>query len=93
MVARLAIVIFALMLLVLNWRLWVDSDGVAQTQRLKTELVAGDAEIARLEARNAALDAEVQDLKNGGLSVIESRARMTMGMIRPDERFYLVVRQ
>jgi cell division protein FtsB len=41
----------------------------------------------RLKARNAALDAEVRDLKQG-LEAIEERARSELGMIRHDEIFF-----
>ena len=41
----------------------------------------------RLKARNAALDAEVRDLKQG-LEAIEERARSELGMIRQDEIFF-----
>jgi cell division protein FtsB len=40
----------------------------------------------KLQARNAALDAEVRDLKQG-LEAIEERARSELGMIKQDEIF------
>ncbi|MDR0440972.1 MAG: cell division protein FtsB [Candidatus Accumulibacter sp.] len=40
----------------------------------------------QLEARNAGLDAEVRDLKQG-YDAIEERARLDLGMIRHDEVF------
>jgi cell division protein FtsB len=43
-----------------------------------------------LRARNAALDAEVRDLKTG-YDAIEERARSELGMIRQDEVFYQVL--
>ena len=42
---------------------------------------------AELAARNAALDAEVRDLKQG-YEAIEERARSELGMIRNDEVFF-----
>jgi cell division protein FtsB len=44
----------------------------------------------QLRARNAALDAEVRDLKTG-YDAIEERARSELGMIRQDEVFYQVL--
>lgn len=44
----------------------------------------------KLKARNAALDAEVRDLKRG-LDAIEERARSELGMIREDEVFFHVL--
>ena len=43
-----------------------------------------------LQARNAALDAEVRDLKQG-LEAVEERARFELGMVRPDEVFFQIV--
>lgn len=40
--------------------------------------------------RNAALDAEVRDLKQG-TEAIEERARNDLGMVKPGELFYQVV--
>lgn len=92
MLTRVFIAVFAAMLLALQWRLWVASGGVAETHRLRIELASSEGELQQLRGRNAALDAEVRDLKSGGHLAIESRARMRLGMIRPDETFFLVVR-
>ena len=43
----------------------------------------------KLEIRNAGLDAEVRDLKQG-YDAIEERARFELGMIRQDETFVSV---
>ena len=43
-----------------------------------------------LKQRNAALAAEVEDLKSGEAAV-EDRARSELGMIKPGETFYRVV--
>jgi cell division protein FtsB len=47
-------------------------------------------ENARLQHRNDALSAEVEDLKSGE-AAIEDRARSELGMIKPGETFYRVV--
>ena len=44
----------------------------------------------KLRQRNAALEAEVRDLKNG-YDAIEERARNELGMTKPDEVFYEVL--
>jgi hypothetical protein len=45
---------------------------------------------AELKARNDALFAEVQDLREG-LDAIEERARSELGLVGEDESFYLIV--
>ena len=69
---------------------------VWETRRLARPALA-DRQIAeqrrineRLAARNAALDAEVRDLKEG-LGAIEERARSELGMVRHDEIFVQVL--
>jgi cell division protein FtsB len=44
----------------------------------------------KLKARNASLDAEVRDLKQG-YEAIEERARSELGMVRRDEIFFQVL--
>ncbi|SHH07726.1 cell division protein FtsB [Hydrocarboniphaga daqingensis] len=87
---RLATVFFAALLAGLGWRLFLADGGIAQSQRLRMQIADASAELDILRVRNAALDAEVQDL-NSGKAAIESRARITLGMIKPEETFYLVV--
>lgn len=78
------------MLVGLQFRLWVAEGGVAHTHRLRNEADLQREENARCVARNAALDAEIQDLKSG-VAAIESRARTTLGMVHDGETFFLVV--
>ena len=91
MAIRVAIAVLAVLLVSLQWRLWVADSGVAQSYRLRGELQQAEVELRQLRARNAALDAEITDLKSGGHDAIESRARQTLGMIRSEETFFLVV--
>ena len=79
-----------LLLAGLQYRLWIADGGLAHTHRLSQDAELQRAENARLAARNAALDAEIRDLKSG-VAAIESRARMTLGMVRDGETFFFVV--
>ncbi len=90
MANRAALAILGLLLLTLQWRLWIADGGISHTHRLKGELGEYSARNEQLRARNAALDAEVRDLGNGTVA-IEARARTTLGMIKEGETFYLVV--
>lgn len=84
-------VLIALVLL-LQYQLWIDADGVRQTYGLRIAIQAQTEENAELAERNQALEADITDLKNG-LMAIEERARAEMGMIRPDETFYRILDQ
>ena len=63
---------------------------VTALAQAKAEVAAREAENARLRLRNAALEAEVEDLRAGG-AAIETHARNTLGMVRREETFFLVV--
>ncbi|TJY62102.1 cell division protein FtsB [Sinimarinibacterium sp. CAU 1509] len=79
-----------LVLLGLQWRLWIADGGVSHTHRLKQQVAKFSDQNEQLRVRNAALDAEVRDLGTG-TAAIEARARTTLGMIKQGETFYLVV--
>lgn len=75
------------MMVVLQYQLWLDEDGVRQTYALRISVQAQTEENAALNERNRTLEADIKDLKTG-LMAIEERARSEMGMIRRDETFY-----
>ncbi|HAO33026.1 MAG TPA: cell division protein FtsB [Candidatus Competibacter sp.] len=74
-------------LVMLQYLLWIDEDGVRQSYALRVSVRAQTEENAALNERNRALEADIQDLKTG-MTAIEERARSEMGMIRQDETFY-----
>jgi len=82
--------ILLVLLIYLQYRLWVGDDSLIDVWRAGQEIEVQQQENARLRERNDALDAEVQDLKQG-LEAIEERAREDLGMIKEDETFYQVV--
>jgi len=83
----------ALLLLVAAWlqyRLWWGDGGLGEARELQDRVAAQRQENVRLQQRNDALAAEVEDLKSGE-AAIEDRARSELGMVRPGEVFYRVV--
>jgi cell division protein FtsB len=74
----------------LQAKLWWGEGGVAQARALRAKVEQQRAENARLQQRNDALAAEVEDLKSGEAAV-EERARSELGMVKPGETFYRVV--
>jgi len=87
---RIIIGILVILLLLLQYRLWVGEGSLAEVNNLKHEIVTQQQELEQLRLRNRALTAEVQDLKQG-LSAIEERARSELGMIRKGETFYQII--
>lgn len=78
-----------LLLLILQVQLWFGQGSMLDLWRLQRAVAEQQAENAQLAERNAALAAEVRDLKSG-LEAIEERARAELGMIRDGETFYQV---
>ena len=79
-------------LLVLQYPLWLGDGGLIALWKLEREIRQQQAENTKLKARNTALEAEVQDLKQG-YAAIEERARAELGMVRKGETFYQVIEQ
>jgi cell division protein FtsB len=84
---RTLAVIFALLILALQYPIWLGKGGWLQVHELDRQVETARQVNAELKTRNAALDAEVRDLKTG-LGAIEERARSELGMIRQDEVFF-----
>jgi cell division protein FtsB len=78
------------LLAALQAKLWFGAGGLPDSRALRDTVSAQRAENARLQQRNDALSAEVEDLKSGEAAV-EERARSELGMVKPGETFYRVV--
>jgi cell division protein FtsB len=79
----------AVVLLLLQYRLWVTDDGLRSVRHLQQSVRAQRAENKTLSLRNGQLVAEVRDLKEG-TSALEERARNDLGMIGANETFFQV---
>jgi cell division protein FtsB len=87
---RLAFVALGLLLLGLQFQLWVGDGSLAEVFSLQRAVEAQRHENTELRERNLALAAEVKDLKTA-LDAVEERARLELGMIQEGEVFYRVV--
>jgi cell division protein FtsB len=81
-----------LVVLGLQYRLWVSDGSLADVVRLKQKIAQQEAENERLKERNRVLAAEVMALKEGS-TAIEERARTDMGMIKKGETFFMFVEE
>jgi cell division protein FtsB len=80
----------AALLVAIQYPLWLGKGGWVRVWEHDRQLAAQREKNDALQARNAALDAEVRDLKQG-LEAVEERARFELGMIRQDEVFFQLV--
>lgn len=76
--------------LLLQVQLWLSDSGYRKTHNLRVAVSEQRQQNDGLRERNAALDAEVVNLKNGR-EAAEERARTDLGMIGERETFYQVV--
>lgn len=89
---RFIAISLAAILVALQYALWIADDGMRALWRLEQEVAARTSENEQKAARNAALEGEVIDLKQG-LAAVEEKARSELGMVGADETFYLVTVQ
>ena len=87
---RLVALALAFLIVLLQYPLWLGKGGWLRVWDLDRQVSVQKAGNDRLRQRNAALDAEVRDLKQG-FEAVEERARYELGMIRQDEIFFQVV--
>ena len=89
---RILVAILLILLLVLQYDLWVGDGSLATVWRLQKEVDEQQLENTHLDERNEALAAEVKDLKTG-LDAIEERSRNDLGMLKEGETYIQVVEE
>ena len=87
---RLLFTLLLLMLVALQYRLWVGQGSLAEVSQLQGKIERQELRLEEMRRRNDALRAEVEDLKNG-LEAVEARARSELGMIKEGEIFYQIL--
>jgi len=80
---------FTVLIIALQYPMWLGKGGWLQVREYDRQLAAQRDANAKLKVRNAALDADVRDLKTG-YEAIEERARAELGMIRHDEVLFQI---
>lgn len=81
-----------LLALIVMWQypLWLGKGGWIKVWELDRQVEAQKKTNQQTKIRNAVLDAEVRDLKQG-TEAVEERARNELGMIKNGETFYQVI--
>jgi cell division protein FtsB len=87
---RAVTLILIALLLLLQYPLWLGKGSWLRVWDLHRQVEAQKQVNQQTQTRNAVLNAEVLDLKQG-TAAIEERARSELGMIKRDEVFFQVL--
>ena len=88
---KLVLVIFAVILLFLQYTLWAGKKNVVDLYRLNRQVDEVRNENHEFQSRNNRLHEDVIDIKSR-LGAIEAQARFDLGLIKPGETYYQIVR-
>jgi cell division protein FtsB len=86
---RWSTLVLAALILLMQYPLWFGKGGWYRVWDMDQQVSAQRDVNQKLEQRNAALDAEVRDLKSG-YDAIEERARFELGLVKDGEVFVQV---
>jgi len=81
---------FIALLVLIQYPLWLGKGGWLRVWELDRQVEGQKNITAGLKRRNAGMEAEVRDLKNG-VGAVEERARFELGMVKEDEIFFQVL--
>ncbi len=88
---RLITLALAALLLLIQYPLWLGKGGMLAVSDLRGQLAVAQLKTEGLKARNAKLDSEVRDLREG-TGAVEERARLELNMIRQNEVYVQFLR-
>ena len=78
------------LIIAIQYPLWIGKGSWLRVWDVNKQLTEQKNKNTKLAQRNAGLDADVRDLKEG-LVAVEERARVELGMIKPNETYYQVL--
>lgn len=91
MANRLVAVFLLALIGIFQYQLWQGRGSRPDVARMEKQLAAQKAANLAAKNVNARLAAEVEDLKSGP-EIIEEKARLEMGMVKPNEIYIEVIR-
>ena len=83
-------VILVLALVGLQYKLWLGDGNIKEWRALEQKNVQQERLNQKLQARNWALSADIDELKSGD-QALEEKARADLGLVKADETFYHLV--
>ena len=81
--------VLLILLVILQYRLWIAEGSIAEQQRLQVQVEQFIQVNEALQARNAVLEREVLELQSGNAG-IEQRAREQLNLVREGETYFQV---
>jgi cell division protein FtsB len=78
------------LLIAIQYPLWIGKGSWLRVWDMSKQVDQQKEKNTTLASRNAGLDAEVRDLKQG-IDAVEERARVEFGMVKSDETFYQII--
>ena len=88
---RLIPFILVALLAVFQAQLWFGRGSIPDVMQMREKLAAQKYANAQAQVANERLASEVADLKQG-LDMVEEKARMELGMVKPNEIFVQVTK-
>ena len=88
---KLILAVFVVILILLQYSLWAGKQNVVDLYRLNRQVDDVRNENHEFQNRNNQLHEDVIDIKSR-LGAIESQARFDLGLIKPGETYYQIVR-
>lgn len=88
---RTLLLILLCLIALVQYSLWLGKGGWLQVRDLDRQIKVQEDNNQKMQGRNAAIEADVRDLKQG-YAAIEERARNQLGMIKDDEVFFQVIK-
>ena len=78
------------LIVAIQYPLWLGKGGCFRVWEMERQVDIAHGQVADLKARNAKLESEVNDLKDG-TDAVEERARFELGMLKKNELFIQVL--
>jgi cell division protein FtsB len=88
---RLVPALLVALLLVVHAQLWFGRGSVGSVAQMQQRLDAQKASNVQAQQANERLASELRDLKEG-LDMVEEKARMELGMVKPNEIFVQIAK-
>lgn len=87
---RLITILLAVLLVLIQYPLWLGKGGWLRVWDMEHQVDKAHLKIQEQKARNAKLESEVNDLKEG-TDAVEERARLELGMLKKGEVFVQIL--